>query len=365
MDRAVAADSALERSEPSLRQRHRHIRVIKLWQTVAFRGPEEERCSAKTQEARAWTRLAHWSGSAADRRRARQVQAGLCVQGTPATTQSAPSVESSAAVTAPPGAPTIVLDPGHGGEEKGARGPGGLWEKDYNLDVAQRLRRLLEGRYHVLMTRQDDSTVGLAERVQVANRSEAVLFVSIHGNAHSQRRFHGIETYVLDVEARRFEGRLEDREARLRRPEYPTETPEHIRDVELLLASMAMREATRRSEHLAQAVQEEVVHALRKDVGPIRSLGLRRALFHVLLGARMPAVLVESGFLSHPVEGRRMMQDTWRTAVAQGLARGIDAYFTGREAPDGGGYLAHLVPEISASMTHSISGSRGKSESAK
>jgi len=385
MDRAAAADEALRRSDQALRQRHRHVRVLKLWQTVALRGPEAERCRARAHEVEAWTRLAHWSGSAADARRAakeRRAHRAACASvaapspdtepakaSPPQLAESEDAVETAdaapAALEAPADAPTIVIDPGHGGSERGARGPGGLWEKDYNLDLALRLRDRLAGRFHVLMTREADETVGLAERVQLANRSDAVLFVSIHGNAHRQRRFHGIETYVLDVEARRFPRRLEDREARLHLPEFATDTPERLRDVELLLSSLAMETATRRSEDLAHAVHDELVHALRSEMGSVRDLGLRRALFHVLLGARMPAVLVESGFLSHPVQGRHMKGDAWRNAAAAGLARGIARYVESLRGAEEGGWLAHLGPERSAAMTHSISASRGKSESAK
>lgn len=383
MDRAAAADAALSGSDRAKRLRHRHVRVLKLWQTVVRRGPANEHCPARAKEVEAWARLAHWSGSAADAGRAeaeRRAYEEACLA---AAEEPVPEKATLAAVSLeasreprsarasgpppgpPPGAPTIVLDPGHGGTERGARGPGGRWEKDYNLDVALRLEARLARRFHVLMTRRKDETVGLDERVHIANRSDAVLFVSIHGNAHHEQRFHGIETYVLDAAGRRFARRLEDREAQLHLPEFPTDTPERLRDVELLLARMAMQSATQRSEDLANAVHGELIDALRSQMGAVRDLGLRRALFHVLLGARMPAVLVESGFLSHPVEGRHMMQDTWREAVAEGLARGITRYVEGYAGHGEGGWLAHLGSEGSASMTHSISASRGKSESAK
>lgn len=345
-ERARAADAALRAQPERLKFRHHILRVVRLWQTAVKRGVEERRVEAKRGEVEAWALLAHWSGRADDAarvRREREVLRALM-------SASAESKDVEPAGPAPHRAerapqahcpsdlPLIVLDPGHGGEEEGAHGPG-FYEKDYNLDVAFRVRALLRCRAEVLLTREADETVTLSERVQRANRSRAVLFVSIHGNAHPQRRFHGVETYVLDTESERFDARLAHREATLNE-QMEVVLPEQERDVRLILADLAMRAARRASERLARAVHGEVVDQLREEHPGLRDLGLREALFYVLLGARMPAILVESGFMTHPEEGRRMGSDRWRARVAQGIAAGVAGFLEEQSKHDIDGLLA-------------------------
>ncbi len=224
---------------------------------------------------------------------------------------------------------TIVIDPGHGGEEEGARNIDGVCEKDVNLAIALELERRLRG-FCIVMTRRSDTDVSLADRVRIANDAEADLFVSVHVNGSSHREFSGVETYVLATDARRYAGRLEDREHRQHGvgPQLNRD-PRWEQDVRLLLADLAMRNATREALSLAETVQASVVRRLSVPV-PVKDLGVKSELFYVLLGARMPSILVEAGFMTHPVEGRRLARPKVQGQIARGIADGIREYVVRR-----------------------------------
>jgi N-acetylmuramoyl-L-alanine amidase len=226
---------------------------------------------------------------------------------------------------------TIVIDPGHGGEEEGARGPDGLLEKDVNLAIAKRIKRQLQGSFRILLTREDDRTLSLAERSRFANEAEADLFVSIHANGHTQRRFHGIETYVLAVDAPRYGPRLRHREALHAATVGSDADPALRQDLRVLLADLAMRGATAQSRMLAERVQARLVNRLRDSYDDVVDLGVKSALFYVLLGTRMPSILVETGFLTHPEEGARLGTRKYRRQVAVAVAEAIREHVGHRE----------------------------------
>lgn len=385
-------DAALRKRPDKLRFRHHIERQIRRWRLAKkVAGDTRWYEEAHRGEVEALALLAHWSGLQSDHRRARAARrrlqeaasaekpARLAAQDAPSPSASIPSVataelaspqaarssdapatdakalalrssepdapdrpcaeaveiELSVLATPPPDfddlfqVRTIVLDPGHGGEEHGAHGPAGLLEKDVNLAIAREVRRLLQGTFQIVMTREDDRTVGLAERSRLANREDADLFISIHANAHRQSRFHGIETYVLDVDSRRYPTRLRDRESREETVDLG-DAPVR-QDVKLLLADLAMRGATRQSRRLAELVQSRLVGTLRRDHPGVVDLGVKSALFYVLLGTRMPSVLVETGFLTHAEEGERLGQPAYRKRIAQGIADAILEYASQRE----------------------------------
>jgi N-acetylmuramoyl-L-alanine amidase len=195
----------------------------------------------------------------------------------------------------------VVLDPGHGGEDSGALSPGGLEEKEVVLDVARRVRALLlrQG-IRVYLTRHDDRFLELEERPRRADRWQSDLFVSIHANSGS-RSAQGIETFVLSLP-----GSLSTNQD----PNSPAPTSSYPGN-DFNEANMA----------LAYSLH----HALRTLSGTV-DRGVKRARFSVLRDAGSPAALVEMGFLSHPVEGKRFYDTAYRDQLARSIATGIDNY---------------------------------------
>ncbi|MFQ5718646.1 MAG: N-acetylmuramoyl-L-alanine amidase [Acidobacteriota bacterium] len=221
---------------------------------------------------------------------------------------------------------TVVLDPGHGGEENGAEGPTGLLEKDVVLQVARRLRIHLERRgYDVYLTRDRDVNLSLDERAAVANNRQADLFVSIHANASPGRRARGAETYYLSL----------DRAARsehVAEPETAYLSGSGRDDpLKMILWDMAQSSWLAESQRLAEIVQAEFNRVL-----DIPDRGVKQAPFRVLVGATMPAVLVEVGFISNAEEEERLRDAAFLDRLVGALARSIDSY-RAEHRPGGGG----------------------------
>jgi N-acetylmuramoyl-L-alanine amidase len=235
---------------------------------------------------------------------------------------------TSPAAPVPPPAPRvglrakIVLDPGHGGSDPGAEGV--ATEKDVTLDVARRVAQLLEDRMRadVVLTRAGDATVPLAARTARANAEGADLFVSIHANAARSRRLHGIETYYLNNTADRASIRLAAMENGLDMITARRDRP----DLRFILSDLVQVGKMEESIALATAIQRSVVGHLRGRWGDVADLGVKRGPFYVLVGAYMPCVLVETSFLTHPTEGRRLAGAAYRQAVAEGIAGGIGRF---------------------------------------
>jgi len=213
----------------------------------------------------------------------------------------------------------IMLDPGHGGHDPGAIGVGGLREKDVTLAIARRLREAILARWNVevLMTRDDDRFVPLEERTAMANSQGVDLFISIHANASRDGRLHGIETYYLhwarDPHAM---------EVAARENAVSTAKLHELRKfVHLILQSTKVEE----SRDLAEYLQKHLVRSVRARY-PTRDLGVKSAPFYVLMGAQMPAVLVETAFLTHDREGRLLADPAFQERVVQGLLEGLAAY---------------------------------------
>ncbi|HEU4522166.1 MAG TPA: N-acetylmuramoyl-L-alanine amidase, partial [Thermoanaerobaculia bacterium] len=197
----------------------------------------------------------------------------------------------------PLGIRTIVIDPGHGGKEVGAVGPTGLMEKDVTLNVARKLAAALEARTgaRVILTREDDSVVSLDQRTALANQYRADLFLSVHMNAAVVADAKGSETYFLSLEA----------SDELARRAAETENAAGGRgsddDLKLILWDLAHQEYLQESSRFAQAVQEEMNRAT-----GVQNRGVKQAPFKVLLGATMPAALVEVGFITNPEEEAKL-----------------------------------------------------------
>ncbi|MBI2412805.1 MAG: N-acetylmuramoyl-L-alanine amidase [Deltaproteobacteria bacterium] len=225
--------------------------------------------------------------------------------------------------------PVIVIDPGHGGEDTGAVGPGGAEEKNVVLSLALKVAEILNERIPstVLLTRTGDVFIPLEERTAFANRNGADLFVSIHVNAAVNREASGFETFFLsfdatDDDARRvaaFENRI------VKTAEAKTDGD----DIQLILLDLANTEAHHESSRLA-----ENVHLSMLKYSGRENRGVKQAPFTVLVGATMPAILVESGFISNPAEEKLLTSKKEQGRIAEAIVDGIMGFTgTGAKAP--------------------------------
>lgn len=232
-----------------------------------------------------------------------------------------PAATAARPVRATQGPRVVVLDPGHGGPEVGAKGPSGTLEKDVTLQIARRLRALLVNDLglQVFLTRDSDVAVELDQRTALANNYKADLFVSIHANAARARGASGSEVYFLSYEASDDESRRVAQAEGAHIPEASAAAPGAALD--LILWEMAQAEHLEESSFLASRLQEELAAAAGSEMR-----GVKQAPFRVLVGAGMPAVLVETAFISNPEEERRLASEGFQQQVARALARGIARY---------------------------------------
>jgi N-acetylmuramoyl-L-alanine amidase len=214
----------------------------------------------------------------------------------------------------------IVLDPGHGGKDPGAIGVGGTAEKDVVLSIAKKLASKLrtELGVKVILTRNDDRYIPLEDRTALANSEDADLFISLHMNASPNAEARGIETYYLDNTTDEAALRLAARENRTSR--------RNISDLQFILSDMMQNMKLEDSITLAHRLQGALVAGMGRVMADVRDLGVKKALFHVLVGARMPSVLVEMSFITHRVEGAAMSQERHQDAMVGALYEGIQKY---------------------------------------
>ncbi|ATB39326.1 N-acetylmuramoyl-L-alanine amidase [Cystobacter fuscus] len=217
----------------------------------------------------------------------------------------------------------VVIDAGHGGHDTGAIGRKGLREKDVTLVIARKLARELRERgLEVLLTRDEDRYLKLEERARLANDTRGDLFISIHCNSATTSKLRGIETYTLNTSADRYSIRLAAREN--------ASSEKGISDLQFILADLATKANTEESTRLANQVQRNLVSHLSANYSDVKNLGTKEALFYVLLGAKMPAILVETSFLSHPEEEKRLGSEAYQDEVAQAIAQGVEDFVGGR-----------------------------------
>ncbi|MDA3050231.1 N-acetylmuramoyl-L-alanine amidase [Campylobacter sp. JMF_02 ED1] len=217
----------------------------------------------------------------------------------------------------------IVIDPGHGGKDSGAIG-NGLKEKTIVLATSKKLGALLQKRgYKVLYTRSNDVFINLKSRTAFANKKNADMFISVHANAAPNAKqapnFSGVETFFLspakserskNVAAFENQGDMEDMNA------FSQETFLNFLNREKIIAS----------NKLAIDIQSYMLNSVQKSYKS-KDGGVREGPFWVLVGATMPAVLVEMGYISHPSEGKNLGTSAYQDRIAQGIANGVDAYF--------------------------------------
>ncbi len=238
----------------------------------------------------------------------------------------------------PPGVNLVVIDPGHGGSESGATGPAGTPEKELTLlisrSLAARLREQL--RVQAVLTREDDIDLGLDERSALANQYRADLFVSIHLNSTVRGGARGAETYFLSLQAS--DQRAADAAAVENYVGESAALPGSDEfDLQLLLWDLAQSQHLASSQRLATMIQEELNQQLE-----LRDRGVKQAPFRVLMGAAMPAVLVELGFISSREEEAQLRDPVYRAQLVEAVVRAIGRFKAaldgrrGREGPTGG-----------------------------
>ncbi len=211
----------------------------------------------------------------------------------------------------------VVIDPGHGGTNAGAKGSG-LHEKEVTLAIATRVAaHLAKANIAVELTRTDDRTMTLRQRVAAANARKADLFISIHANASPTRTQRGYETFVLSA-------RGVDVDGRALRTDTQEARPGIDQDIALVLDDVERGAAQWESADLATRMQR----SLKERRGAEGDRGVRQDAHHVLLGATMPAVLVEVGFLDHPIEGKELAlpetQDQLAAAIASAITEQLE-----------------------------------------
>jgi N-acetylmuramoyl-L-alanine amidase len=213
----------------------------------------------------------------------------------------------------------VVLDPGHGGSNAGAQGVvAGLREKHVTLVLANLVAaRLRERGFDVALTRTSDRSLTLRQRVDVANRVAADIFVSIHANASPTRTQRGYETFVLTPRGVDVDGRALRSASRVPRPSIDN-------DIALVLDDVERGASQWEAAELAARIQR----ALRSRRGSEGDRGVRQDVHHVLLGATMPAVLVEVGFVDHPIEGKQVADPATQAELAAAIAEAIEDQLT-------------------------------------
>ena len=220
------------------------------------------------------------------------------------------------------GVRTIVLDPGHGGRNPGAKGPTGLRESAVALSLARRVRAALRRQLpdvRVVLTRDGDYEVSLEERAAIANAEDADLFLSIHLNASSNPDDKGgVSTFVLDTSDDEQALRLAARENGTRQQE--------VTQLQQILADLYREDQAKHSLRLAHELQRETLRGGRRVLPKLPDRGVKRAVFYVLVGARMPAALLEASFITRPEECHALQTDDYRQALADGIATALVRY---------------------------------------
>jgi N-acetylmuramoyl-L-alanine amidase len=222
---------------------------------------------------------------------------------------------------------TIVIDPGHGGKQTGAISDSGMSEKEITLDVALRLRRLMEkSPFEVFLTRQTDQTIPLEKRVAFANSKNADLFVSIHVNWMEPRNIRGLETYFVgpsDDPATLNLASMENRESNY-----------SFADYRRILEKIYVDTRREESRRLARSVQTELYRSLRQKNPQVEDRGIKMAPFVVLVGTQMPAILAEISCLSNDDEVKLLTDNDYKEKIALALVKGIQSYANRLNSPD-------------------------------
>ena len=255
-------------------------------------------------------------------------------QPTPAVPTSKPKPLTPKSLTREFGltAKTIVIDPGHGGKDPGAPGTATLHEKGIVLSISAKLREVLTAKgYTVLMTRETDRFIPLKKRTEFATQHKADLFLSIHANGSESPSANGIETYYLDITS------TDDAAEKVAAREN-IDSGYSIQELETLLEGLIQESKSEDSKRLAQYVQQALVQST-----GAANRGVKHARFVVLIGTKVPAILIETGFVSNAVEGQKLATSAYQQKLATAIAQGVDR-FLGKtdETP----FVAAQIPKL-------------------
>jgi N-acetylmuramoyl-L-alanine amidase len=217
-----------------------------------------------------------------------------------------------------------VIDAGHGGKDPGAVGYKKYREKVVVMEIAKELKKILKSRgYKVYMTRESDKFVKLSRRTKLANEKNADIFISIHANAvgaENADSVHGIECYFLSKSRT-------DRAKKVAEKENSADLSDmNFYGKESFLNTISTHNMVA-SNKLAIDLQRGMLGSVAKDFKGVNDGGVREGPFWVLVGAQMPSVLVEVGFITHPKEASRLVNEEYQKALAYGMANGIERYF--------------------------------------
>ncbi|HUP04530.1 MAG TPA: N-acetylmuramoyl-L-alanine amidase [Bryobacteraceae bacterium] len=214
----------------------------------------------------------------------------------------------------------VVIDPGHGGHDQGTSGPHGLLEKDVVLDVAQRVGQLIEQRMgaEVIYTRSDDTFIPLQERTAIANEKKADLFLSIHANSSPVPPVAGIETFYLSLNGTKYATDVATREN--------ASFEKSVFDLPDLIQQIAKNDKAQESREFADRVQAALFAFSARNVPGSKNRGVKSAPFVVLIGAHMPSILTEIGFLTNPKEESLLKKPAYRQQLAEAIYKGVSRY---------------------------------------
>jgi N-acetylmuramoyl-L-alanine amidase len=248
---------------------------------------------------------------------------------TPSGPGPAPASPEASTMPLPaPGVRTIVIDPGHGGDEDGATGARGTQEKTVTLAVARRVKSALEARLgaRVLLTREDDRTVPLDERAAFANNNKADVFVSLHANASLRRTASGAEVFFLSLDRADEEARRVAEAEGVAMPVFGGGT----REIDVILWEMAQTRHLAQSAELAKALESQL-----RSVVPMSPRPIQQAPLRVLVGANMPAVLVELGYVTNAEQETALASPPFQTRLAQAITEAVARFLMTSQAPPG------------------------------
>lgn len=221
---------------------------------------------------------------------------------------------------------TVVIDPGHGGKDPGAIGAGRLKEKDVVLPVALKLGEIIRKKMpgvKVVYTRRDDRFIPLRRRTQIANENNGKVFISVHANANRNRNAKGFETYILGPEKGDQARSVVERENSVIQFE-DAKNQRHYKGINTILATMAQSAFLKQSERLASNVQNNMNSRLRSL--RMKNRGVKQAPFWVMVGASMPCILVEIGFVTNAGDARIIKTGSHQQKIAEGIFRGLEEY---------------------------------------
>jgi N-acetylmuramoyl-L-alanine amidase len=214
----------------------------------------------------------------------------------------------------------VVIDPGHGGHDAGSTGVTGLVEKEVTLDIAKRLAALIEENLgsEVILTRSEDVYLSPEQRTEIANQQKADLFISVHANSSRVKTATGVETYYLNFTASPDSLEVAAREN--------ASSQRSVSDLGDLIKKIALKDKLDESREFAGQVQQALYGGSQKAGNKTRDRGVRKAPFIVLIGAEMPSILTEVGFLSNPREEALLKKPEYRQKIAEALFKGVSQY---------------------------------------